>query len=81
MLVTGLTVKQEFLYIFKVRVKSREPLFQFLLLDSPALPSLPYACSQIPTASVPAVFFFFFARNGSVQGELFLFFSYINAMK
>ena len=61
MLVTGLTVKQEFLYIFKVRVKSREPLFQFLLLDSPALPSLPYACSQIPTASVPAVFFFFFS--------------------
>ena len=58
MLVTGLTVKQEFLYIFKVGVKSREPLSQFLLLDSPALPSLPYACSQIPTASVPAVFFF-----------------------
>lgn len=34
--------------------------------------------SQFPTASVPV---FFFPRDVLVRGELFLFFSYIHAMK
>lgn len=72
----SMTVGQVFFYIFKVGVQSNRLMFPFTRFDSRAAHVFALH-SHFPAASFPAVF----SRDVSVHGELFLFFSYINAMK
>lgn len=76
MLGMGLPVEQVFFLISKAGLKASKPI-------SPLYHLIPWQLLALPdTASFPLPLSpLLFSRAVSVHGELFLFFSYINAMK